>query len=468
MLDETASIYLLKNALVPFGFSFESFRLDDKPYTRLIAPSGNTWTMYDCNLNYPSMPAAAARISRNKTVAHEFAEQLDVHSPWTRQVDTNINIEERAALLAHAPLVVKPADASLSNGVSLSITTDEQLVSAITLARTFSEQILVQEEANGEEVRIVVVEGQARAAILRQTPRVIGDGQSSLRQLIEAENQARKAITSPYLSYPMLSEELIDLSAFDLDSVPAKHEIIQLGRGTMIKRGASMYDVFDQIDTSYLAMAETMARSLGAGFMAVDMIIEDYLRPATAKNYVFLEFNTSPVLKLFYGCRDGQHFDVLPHLAHMINVALGGNTNGRTVLGSLESVSFPEVGIDTVVAKVDTGAYSGAIHCSDIRVEQNDAGKKVLVYTPCDMPSLTTEKYIKTFVRSANGHESTRYLIDTTIVVQGKSYPIRIGLSDRSDMRRQVLIGRRFLRAHNMLVDVTSTKYHDDKGETKL
>jgi hypothetical protein len=49
--------------------------------------------------------------------------------------------------------------------------------------------------------------------------------------------------------------------------------------------------------------------------------------------------------------------------------------------------------------------------------------------------------------------------------VQGKVYPIRIGLSDRSDMKRSVLIGRRFLRENDMLVDVRVHDEYDDEGE---
>jgi len=138
------------------------------------------------------------------------------------------------------------------------------------------------------------------------------------------------------------------------------------------------------------------------------------------------------------------------------------------VLGCLEYVSLPELGVAEEWAKIDTGANSGALHCSDIKVIRRGViRKRYLTFKPLGDPKLATETdtFIKTWVRSASGHKSTRYLIDTTIEIQGKTYPIRIGLSDRSEMKRPILLGRRFIRENNMLVDVRVNQEQDDEGE---
>jgi hypothetical protein len=150
-------------------------------------------------------------------------------------------------------------------------------------------------------------------------------------------------------------------------------------------------------------------------------------------------------------------------------MVMSGQT--RTTLGSFELVSFPEFNIKDEVAKVDTGAYSGAIHCSDIHVVyRGQSRKKVLKFVPFGNNTLATET--KTFrrkiVRNSSGHSHVRYLIQTTIEVQGKAYPVEIGLTDRSDMRRQVLIGRKFIRENNFLVDVRVNQEHDDEGDKQL
>lgn len=138
------------------------------------------------------------------------------------------------------------------------------------------------------------------------------------------------------------------------------------------------------------------------------------------------------------------------------------------IIGCFENVSLPELKVSNELAKIDTGAFSGALHCTDIKVVRRGlVRKRILKFVPLGDPELATETdtFIKTYVRSATGHRVKRFIIDTTIEIQGQVYPIRIGLSDRSDMKRSVLIGRRFLRDNNLLVDVRINQEYDDEGE---
>jgi hypothetical protein len=57
------------------------------------------------------------------------------------------------------------------------------------------------------------------------------------------------------------------------------------------------------------------------------MMIHDHTKPQTEDNYTFIEFNTAPVLKMFYSCRDGNHYDILGDLVPMINATLTGNSH---------------------------------------------------------------------------------------------------------------------------------------------
>ena len=140
----------------------------------------------------------------------------------------------------------------------------------------------------------------------------------------------------------------------------------------------------------------------------------------------------------------------------------------RVTIGGFEKVSLPELKLNDVIAKVDTGAYSGAIHCTDIKIIRRGINRKrYLSFKPAGIESLVTQtdQFRRRIVRSATGHKVKRYLICTTLEINGKTYPIEIGLSDRTDMKKQVLIGRRFLREQNILVDVSRNVQHDDEGE---
>jgi len=126
-----------------------------------------------------------------------------------------------------------------------------------------------------------------------------------------------------------------------------------------------------------------------------------------------------------------------------------------TVIGAFEQVSFPEFGIDEITAKIDTGAYTGALHCTKI-VEIQTAKGKAVRFAPFDHPEIkvVSHDFLVRHVKSSNGERDARYFIETSISILGKSYPIILSLADRSEMKWPVLIGRRFLRKNDFIVDV--------------
>lgn len=126
-------------------------------------------------------------------------------------------------------------------------------------------------------------------------------------------------------------------------------------------------------------------------------------------------------------------------------------------VGSVLDVGLPLLGIEGITAKVDTGAFSGALHASYIREVTDKQGVKHLRFSPLGSKEHTIEidTYHKRRVKSSNGLVSTRYAIDTEIDILGQTYPITLTLTNRVFMKRQMLIGRKFLRLHGFLVDVT-------------
>ena len=140
----------------------------------------------------------------------------------------------------------------------------------------------------------------------------------------------------------------------------------------------------------------------------------------------------------------------------------------RTKFAAQESVAIPTLGVQSITAKVDTGAYTGALHCEDIAVEKDAKGKKYLQFRPVSKkyPLYKTADFKVVNVTSASGHRERRYAVPVTMVIQGKKYQAYIGITKRSDLRYGMLIGRRFLQEHKILVDVTIRQNQDDKTET--
>ena len=465
--DAHASYKLLGRELGALGYTMSEEHDSNRLFVSYISPKGRIWRARAATIDYPFTSATVRALSKNKAEATKFVTLHGMHAPATIKVlgdEFDLKTVEKF-LDRYGRVVVKPLNRSLSVGLTTDVTTSLQLQKAIKKAAKYSAEVLVQEQVFGEEVRFAVINGKVISALLRRTPRVVGDGVSTIAELIERENAERRKIDYTLVPYPQLTEELVR-SSVDVEKVPADGEIVELSRATMISRGCSVYDILSDIDESYIRLVESLVSDLDTGFIVVDIFIKNFREPASDDNYWFIEFNTSPVLKLFYSCRDGNMHDILPALAEAIDRKM--HTTSKHTLGSFEKVSIPGLGIKDTVAKIDTGAYSGALSCTQAKVIKR-GGKKILQFSPGRRSKKVyeTDRFSQKHVRSSNGQREKRYLIEIEMTIGDRTYPASITLSDRSEMKHEILIGRRFLREHNLLVDVTLNQQYDTDSEAK-
>ncbi|MCS5490383.1 ATP-dependent zinc protease family protein [Algoriphagus limi] len=131
----------------------------------------------------------------------------------------------------------------------------------------------------------------------------------------------------------------------------------------------------------------------------------------------------------------------------------------KKIIGRKERISLPGLHLSKVWAKVDTGAYTSAIHAENIRVE-NREGKNQLVFEIL-MPGhrkftgeeLVFENFREKKVKNSFGQAEIRYLIETEIHLAGEVYIAEFTLTDRSKMKNAILLGRKILKGR-FLVDV--------------
>ncbi|HSW77979.1 MAG TPA: hypothetical protein VLG36_04225 [Candidatus Chromulinivoraceae bacterium] len=320
--DQFASFKLLNKALQAKGY-----RMSEMSHNPLVvsyeSPTKKRWTTKASFITYPFNSKYVQDVSVNKQETYDFAVAYEFPTPYSKLVRTEPSDSISEALLAEfGTVIVKPSNSSLSRGLTLNITTLETLKEAIKKAQQVSDTILVQQQVEGEELRFLVMNGKVEAVLLRQTARVVGDGISTIAKLIGEENESRLQIKLERITYPSLSEEIVDEALLTSERIPIRGEIVELNRSTMVRGGASIYNVFPEVHKTYIKKVETLVQQLGAGFIVADVFCKDYTQPANDQNYWLIEFNTAPVLKLCYACRDGRQFDVVSRLADQIDLFL--------------------------------------------------------------------------------------------------------------------------------------------------
>lgn len=121
-----------------------------------------------------------------------------------------------------------------------------------------------------------------------------------------------------------------------------------------------------------------------------------------------------------------------------------------TEIGRIEKIGFPDLNIESVDAKVDTGAYTTAIHVNGIRVKDD----KLSFWIDNSKNKFVFDKFKTIEVKNSFGKVQKRYSILTRVKVGDKIYKIQVTLTNRNKMKYPVLIGRRFLYKFNYVVDV--------------
>ena len=149
-------------------------------------------------------------------------------------------------------------------------------------------------------------------------------------------------------------------------------------------------------------------------------------------------------------------------------------TKPMNIIGRRTFASLPDLGVQRIVAKIDTGAYTSSIHAENIQVSQNAKGEETLSFDifPGDKVKMfngrqqrvTTNDFFTKLVTSSSGHATRRYAIRTTLTIEGRTFRTALTLTDRSVMGHPLLIGRVTLRSR-FLVNVELSEYDHAYGE---
>ncbi|WP_299593772.1 acylphosphatase [uncultured Microbulbifer sp.] len=284
---DDVGIQLLCNAAALHG-------LEVRYHRRLIFEVSDKQRRVVFRQNSPANSAVYTYCARQKHVAKRMMAERGVPVP-SGHVFEDYQRALHFFRQAAVAVTVKPADGSSGYGVSSGIDTEQDFASAWKFAREESKNVIVEQNIFGEDIRVIVIAGKAQAAYVRVPAHVVGDGELSIRELVERKNVIRRCNPSLRLD-PIKRFDLLERSGLSLDHVPAKGENIQLTSVANASAGGETVQVFDELGAEILEIAERAALCFpGLVQVGVDLI---YVSPELWKDgmprgYV-IEVNSNP------------------------------------------------------------------------------------------------------------------------------------------------------------------------------
>ncbi len=249
------------------------------------------------------------------------------------------------------PLVFKPLDGNHGKGASINVKTIEEAHAAYEHAKKYSRKIIVEKFITGFDFRILVIDHKFIAAALREPAHVIGDGVSTIQQLIDTENKDPRR---GYGHENVLTEISIDRETieqlnkqnFILETVLAKDELCYLKGTANLSTGGTSTDITDIVHPHNIFIFEHISRIIGLDICGIDIMATNLSEPLESTGGVVLEVNAAPGFRMHLAPAKGLPRNVAAPVIDMLYptgkscripiIAVTG-TNGKTTTTRLIS-----------------------------------------------------------------------------------------------------------------------------------
>jgi len=252
--------------------------------------------------------AISESISSDKDLTKSLLQACGVPVPEGRLVESPEDAWEAAEEIG-VPVVVKPRDGNHGRGVTTELMTREEVETAYKLALDEGNGVIVERFVRGNEHRLLVVGGRVVAAARGESASVVGDGRSTVTELIDNQiniDPRRGTTDADPLNLILVDEdpavrfELLR-QGFQADSIPPK------GVQVLIQRNGNVaFDVTDQVHPSIAAAASLAALIVGLDIAGVDLVVEDVSRPFSEQRGGIVEVNAGPGLLMHLKHADGE------------------------------------------------------------------------------------------------------------------------------------------------------------------
>jgi cyanophycin synthetase len=250
----------------------------------------------------------------------------------------------RAAKRLGFPVVTKPYNGNHGRGISIGLMTEDEVREGFTKAQEHSRSVIVETFLNGDDHRLLVVNGELVAAAKRTPGRVIGDGQHTVRQLVDLVNQdPRRGVGHEKVMTRIVLDAQADLmlarQGLTADSVPAAEQIVPLRSTANLSTGGTATDVTDVIHPDNRDMAVRAIAAVGLDVGGVDFLCPNITESYKTVGGGICEVNAAPGFRMHLAPSEGTARDVAGPVIDMlfppgsptrVPIAAITGTNGKT------------------------------------------------------------------------------------------------------------------------------------------
>ena len=250
----------------------------------------------------------------------------------------------RAAKRIGFPVVTKPYNGNHGRGISIRLANDQEVALGYATAREHARSVIVETFLEGDDHRLLVVNGVLVAATRRTPGHIIGDGEHTVEQLVELVNQDprrgvghEKVLTR--LELDAQAHKMLEQANLKPDSVPLQGQAVLLRSTANLSTGGTATDVTDVIHPDNREMAERAVRAIGLDVGGVDFLSKDITESYRSIGGGICEVNAAPGFRMHVAPSEGTPRDVAAPVIDMlfpagtsvrVPIAAVTGTNGKT------------------------------------------------------------------------------------------------------------------------------------------
>jgi len=246
--------------------------------------------------------AIAESIAQDKELSKKLLEAIGVPVPSGRAV-TELDEAWEVMQSLRSPVVVKPRDGNQGKGVTVNVQSRAELDVAWDAATLISSDVIVERYIPGDDYRLLVVDRKLIAAARRDPPHVIGDGQHTVRQLVDLVNSDPRrgdghATPLTRIRFDAIALARLTSQGLDADSVPERGRKVVLRNNANLSTGGTATDVTDDVHPDVAARAVEAALMVGLDVCGVDVVCRTVSQPLEDQGGAIVEVNAAPGLRM--------------------------------------------------------------------------------------------------------------------------------------------------------------------------